>query len=396
VNGSVAIQGNVSSSITGYYIGFNGTGYPYSSAKTSKVSSGVIDYYPLTPFLYGGSSVYANLTVLMGLGGNTTTGNASNFTVPASKAISATALSNYTFSNWSKSGTCTITNNLSSSTTVSITTNETCIVTANFVQNPSSLTVTAGTGGSASGSNVSFTPPKYLPVSATASVNYTFANFSTTSGTCAVVANVTPTVVYVSTIEACVIQANFLYTPVSLDYGTLIVLCGEHGLVCYGNASNFTVPASMPIFAFPETGFVFLSWSIDGNCFATTSIATLINNGTCTVTANFVLETPAPPPTNQSAYEVPDPHITGTISLLSFMNTITGGIFGIGIIIALSIIIFMSLFDRGFEEALLAASMFATLIGILCAWMGIVSPLWIVLFLAIACIAVIVNMRKRG
>lgn len=395
-NGSVNITGNVSSSIAGYYIGFNGTGYPYSSAVSSKIPTGVIDWHPLTPFLYGGTPIYANLTVLMGSGGSATTGNATNFNIPASKSITATALSNHTFSNWTKTGTCTITNNLSSSTIVSITTNETCIVTANFLQKPSSLTVLAGTGGSAIGNNSSFAPPKTFIITATAGTNYTFNNWTTTTGTCLAAQNLSSTIITINAIEACIIQANFLYTPITLDYGTLIVLCGVNGLACYGNASNFTVPATMPVFAIPATNYSFLSWSIVGNCSATSSAATLITNGTCTITANFIYSQPSPPAPNPSAYTVPDPHITGTISLLGFMNTITGGIFGIGIIIALSIIIFMSLFDRGFEEALLVASMFATLIGILCAWMGIVSPLWIVLFLAITCVAVILNMRKRG
>jgi len=196
------------------------------------------------------------------------------------------------------------------------------------------------------------------------------------------------------------------YRPYTLNSSSngsanLYVNCGVGGSTCIGNSTNFTTPASKPITTSALSNYTFSNWTKVGNCTiinptSSSTTVSITTSETCNVTANFVYSPPAPTPTSPSAYSVPDPHITGTISLLDFMNTITGGIFGIGIIIALSIIIFMSLFDRGFEEALLAASMFGTLIAIMCAWMGIVSPLWIVLFLAIACIAVILNMRKRG
>jgi hypothetical protein len=132
VNGSVNITGNVSSSIAGYYIGFNGTGYPYSSAKSSRIPASVTDYHPLTPFLY--NDTFANLTVLCGTGGASCLGNATQISTSAgaTSPISATAAANYMFSSWTvSSGDCTIASATSASTTATlITTN--CTVTASF------------------------------------------------------------------------------------------------------------------------------------------------------------------------------------------------------------------------------------------------------------------------
>jgi parallel beta-helix repeat protein len=54
MNGSVQVQGNVSSSYgQGLYIGKNGTGYPYNSTTAQgKLFGAIVDYAPLTPFYY--------------------------------------------------------------------------------------------------------------------------------------------------------------------------------------------------------------------------------------------------------------------------------------------------------------------------------------------------------
>jgi hypothetical protein len=75
LNGSVAIQGNVSS---GYgqnlYIGMNGTGYPYKAAtaqgKIYDPYNEVYDYAPLTPYYYGNNTTQQSCTC-----GNLTTPN---------------------------------------------------------------------------------------------------------------------------------------------------------------------------------------------------------------------------------------------------------------------------------------------------------------------------------
>jgi len=52
MNGSVAIAGNVTTPWAGTYYGSTGSHYPYNSSNSqSKVSSGVVDYAPVTPLL---------------------------------------------------------------------------------------------------------------------------------------------------------------------------------------------------------------------------------------------------------------------------------------------------------------------------------------------------------
>jgi hypothetical protein len=273
-------------------------------------------------------------------------------------------------------------------------------ITAAPIETFANLTVLCGTGGATCTGNatdINTTTGANRSINATAAVNYTFANWTITGGNCTIANSTdnTTTANFLNTTASCTVQANFNYTPLA----NLTVLCGTGGASCLGNATNFIIPSNRSINATAAVNYTFANWTITGgNCTIanstdnTTTANFLNSTSSCTIQANFIYAPPKVP----HAIQVPDPHVTGTISLLGFMNTITGGIFGIGIIIALSIIIFMSLFDRGFEEALLVASIFADLISILCAWMGIVSPLWIVLFLAITCVAVILNMKKRG
>ncbi|MGV8168876.1 MAG: right-handed parallel beta-helix repeat-containing protein, partial [Candidatus Nanoarchaeia archaeon] len=139
MNGSVNIYGTASSSVTGLYLGTNGTGYPYNSSNSqNKTYGNVIDYTPLTAtYNYTAPAATANLTVICGTGGASCTGNSTDFELPANKTITATADTNYEFSNWTvTSGNCTI-NNATSNNTYAIFLNDTtnCEVTANFVFN---------------------------------------------------------------------------------------------------------------------------------------------------------------------------------------------------------------------------------------------------------------------
>ncbi|MFA6214032.1 MAG: hypothetical protein WC717_02025 [Candidatus Micrarchaeia archaeon] len=140
MNGSVAITGTENSSIPGLYLGTTGSGYPYNSTNAQgKLSGTIVDHAPLTPFL----TLYANLTVLYGAGGNAT-GNASDFVVPANRTINATPSEGYTFGNWSESGNCTAANASNANTTIEVRSGW-CNATASFAAVP---TATQATGGS--------------------------------------------------------------------------------------------------------------------------------------------------------------------------------------------------------------------------------------------------------
>ncbi|MGV8086226.1 MAG: choice-of-anchor Q domain-containing protein [Candidatus Woesearchaeota archaeon] len=135
IDGSVDITGNVTSSISGLYLGDYGSGYPYNSINSlNKISSGVIDYSPLTPYITtgpGGSNLTGNLTVNYSVGG-LAIGNSSNFELPAILNINATPNEYYTFNNWTNIGNCTITNSSKENTTATINSGW-CYIQANFV-----------------------------------------------------------------------------------------------------------------------------------------------------------------------------------------------------------------------------------------------------------------------
>jgi len=127
-NGSVNVTGTQPSSLPGLYVGASGTGYPYNSTTSQgKVSSGVVDYAPLT----SQSSSSGNISVLSSYGG-AASGNATNFPVPSNRSVSATANAGYSFSTWGVvSGNCTIANASSSATTAQVNSGA-CTVQANF------------------------------------------------------------------------------------------------------------------------------------------------------------------------------------------------------------------------------------------------------------------------
>jgi parallel beta-helix repeat protein len=74
VNGTVNITGNVTSSwFSSMYIGFNGTGYPYNSTTSTRVT-GMTDYHPLTPFYYNSTGAANSPPVMSSVSINNSTG----------------------------------------------------------------------------------------------------------------------------------------------------------------------------------------------------------------------------------------------------------------------------------------------------------------------------------
>ena len=130
MNESVDIRGNVSSSISNLYIGFVGTGYPYSNTtsegKFSCNFASCQDNAPLTPTL--GFMGTLTITASPSNGGNYT-GNSTNITVPATVQITATPNWKFIFSNWET--TCvSIANSTSNETSIYMTGD--CSATVNF------------------------------------------------------------------------------------------------------------------------------------------------------------------------------------------------------------------------------------------------------------------------
>jgi len=125
---TVAITGTAQSTgFAGLLVGSAGTGYPYGKLTSGKVIGNVVDYAPITPLP---PAPKADVSVVCGTGGAVCTGSATGITLPATLPISATAASEYVFSNWSVSGNCTPGNATSNVTNVTV--NSNCTVAANF------------------------------------------------------------------------------------------------------------------------------------------------------------------------------------------------------------------------------------------------------------------------
>ncbi|MGV8087420.1 MAG: BspA family leucine-rich repeat surface protein [Candidatus Woesearchaeota archaeon] len=66
INSSVNISGTQNSSIRGLYIGSDGSGYPYNiTTSLNKVSTGVVDYAPLTTIFTPNSAPLMNLSIIL-------------------------------------------------------------------------------------------------------------------------------------------------------------------------------------------------------------------------------------------------------------------------------------------------------------------------------------------
>ena len=139
----------------------------WSGDSTSTSSS-------ISVYLDDDKSVHANfrmctLTVTAGTGGTASGGG--TYPCNTSASASATAHSGYQFGNWSGDSTST-----SSSISVSLSGSDKS-VHANFAEIMCTLTVTAGTGGTASGDGT-FPCNTWQPASATANSGYEFSNWS--------------------------------------------------------------------------------------------------------------------------------------------------------------------------------------------------------------------------
>ena len=252
----------------------------------------------------------ANLTVAAGTGG-IAGANITNVVVPANKSINATASAGYYFSNWSvTAGTCSAINTTNANTQVQITAVEICSVLASFGQY-GNITVTAGTGGTATGTNTSFIPPANRTINATASAGYYFANWSIIAGSCTIINTTNAnTQAEVLNLTACGVRANFA------QYGNLTVNATTGGSAT-GNNSSFIPPANLTINATNNSGYYFVNWTT--NCTGTIANATNPNTqiqvnttAKCYAQANFNPSNVAP---NITAISISptNPTVTSTL-----------------------------------------------------------------------------------
>lgn len=90
------------------------------------------------------------------------------------------------------------------------------------------------------------------------------------------------------------------------------------------------------------------------------------------------------------------PVFNSPVDVFTLVNTITGGIFGVGTLIAIFLIILFSLFDNFKERALLAASTVVVVLSIFFAWLQWVSAYVVLFWCVIMAIAIILNTRFKS
>ena len=200
-----------------------------------------------------------------------TTSGAGSYATNDLTSISATPNTGYQFINWSGAG---ITDLNSNSTTVSMVQDRN--LTANFALNTYALSITAGTGGSISGSGT-FNHGTNPTISATPNTGYQFTSWSG-AGITDLHSNSTT----VSMIQDRNLTANF-----SLNSYTLSINAGTGGSISgpgtYNHGTNPIISAS------PNTGYHFIGWNGTGINDLNSSSTTVSMVQNRNLTANFSL-----------------------------------------------------------------------------------------------------------
>jgi len=212
------------------------------------------------------------LTVNAGIGGIATDGG--TFSYGAMPTITATPNTGYTFSGWTPTTGITIPG--AATTTISMTENRT--VTANFQPITYTLTVNAGTGGTAIGGGT-FNYGTNAIITATPSTNYTFSGWTPTTGVTSPSAATTT----ISMIANRTVTANFQSTAYTL---TINRDPSVGGTIIGGGI--FNVGDNATITATPNIGYTFSGWTptmgiVDPSA-ANTTVSMTADR---TVTANF-------------------------------------------------------------------------------------------------------------
>ena len=233
----------------------------------------------------------ANLSISV-IGNGTAITNQTNVHVPALFNLNATPSVNWTFTNYTRTaGTCAITSATSANTTVNITVAENCNIAALFTDNPrGNITINAGTGGTATGSQTNVYLGNYS-INATANANYVFFAWVRSAGTCIIANNTSAaTTVNLFASENCVINASFSVATANL---TVLAINGT----ATGNQTNVNIFANYSINSSAlNSNYTFSSWNTTGNCTinAQTANTTVLLNGNCTATAYYAWNVTTP------------------------------------------------------------------------------------------------------
>jgi hypothetical protein len=240
--------------------------------------------------------VQYTLTITSTAGGNVTTPGVGNFTYGKGTVVNLVAKANagYHFVNWT-GNLGTVANVTASST--NITMNGDYSITANFAQLPRySLSMKVAPAGSGTASDVTnaspYTAGTVVNIRAVAAAGYRFANWTAPAGTfgSATAGNTTFTI----PAQNVTVTANFVAAVYNL---TMAIAPGGSGNATdLTNASPYTAGTVVSIRAVPNKGYMFFYWTAPAGAFgsATAGNTTFTMPAqNVTVTANFVLSPPA-------------------------------------------------------------------------------------------------------
>ena len=214
-------------------------------------------------------------------GGSVTAGGSMNYN--ATKSLTATASTGYSFSSWSKTAG-TLSSTTSNPTTFTMGAGN-ATVTANFthIQRTLTLAVSPSGGGTTSGEGTKYYNDS-CSISATAATGYAFKNWTTSSGGTIANANSASTT-YTMPNSNATVTANFTHIQYTL---TTASSPSEGGTTSGGGTKYYNDSCS--ISATAATGYTFSKWTTTGGTLANANAASTtltMPNSNATVTAYF-------------------------------------------------------------------------------------------------------------
>jgi len=196
--------------------------------------------------------------------------------------VTATANTNYTFTNWTENGSVVSTN---ASYTFTVNGNRSLV--ANFTYVPPTYTVSVSAnpsdGGTVTGGG-SYTEGSSCTVTATANTNYTFTNWTENGSVVSTNASYTFTVNSNRNLVA-----NFTYVPPT--YTVNVSANPNNGGTVTGGGS-YTEGAFCTVTATANTNYTLTNWTENGNVVSTNASYTFPVNGNHSLVANFTYVLP--------------------------------------------------------------------------------------------------------
>ena len=93
----------------------------------------------------------------------------------------------------------------------------------------------------------------------------------------------------------------------------------------------------------------------------------------------------------------PTPNVTaGMGNMTQYVNVVTEGYFGIGLLLTLWVIMFMSFRRWGDTEAFAAANFITTVLAGMLRGLNILSDMWFVIFIMLSGISLLLMIRRSG